>query len=87
MVVNPFQTFFEEWRAAGWKLRIFLLWGSLNDALSIALLVGSFLLIPLTVTPGSQQTLLLAFIALAMVWICSIFTIQPVYNYFDSGTG
>jgi len=80
MVANPFRTFFEEWRVASWKLRIFLIWQSLNVLLALVLISTSFLLIPLVMSPGSQQNLLLAFIALALVWICSIFTISPAYE-------
>lgn len=64
------------------RTRAFLLWDAGNTVVAVGLLVGAFALLVVTAEPGFQRGPLLAYIAVAVAWLLSIFTIGPLYERF-----
>ncbi|WP_135364870.1 hypothetical protein [Halosimplex halophilum] len=62
------------------RTRAFLLWNAGNTVVAVGLLVGAFALLVVTNAPGFQRGALLAYIAVAVLWLVSIFTIGPLYE-------
>ncbi|WP_436911190.1 hypothetical protein [Halosimplex marinum] len=63
----------------------FLVWNAGNTVVAVGLLVGAFALLVVTSAPGFQRGVLLAYIAVAVLWLVSIFTIGPLYERFAPG--
>lgn len=71
------------WAEAGRTMRAFLLWSGANTVVAFGLLVTSVFLLVVMNAPGFQRTVLFGYIAVAVVWIVSIFLIDAVYSYVD----
>lgn len=80
MIGYRVRRFLEAWRAEEGRMRLFLLWSGANTVLAFALLVGAFALLVVTNAPGYQRAVLVAYVAVAVAWMLSIFTIGPVYD-------
>lgn len=63
-------------------MRAFVVWNAGNTVVAVGLLVGAFALLVVANAPGFQRTPLLAYIAVAVLWLVSIFTIGPAYERF-----
>jgi len=80
MIGYRVQRFLETWRAEDRTTRLFLLWNGANTVVAFALLFGAFGILVATSAPGFQRGVLLAYVAVAVVWLVSIFAIAPVYD-------
>jgi len=82
MIGYRVQRFLDTWRAEDRTTRLFLLWNGANTVVAFALLFGAFGILVATNAPGFQRGVLLAYVAVAVVWLVSIFAIAPVYDRF-----
>ncbi|MFC7140935.1 hypothetical protein ACFQMA_14010 [Halosimplex aquaticum] len=79
-MIGSVRQFLAAWREEERAMQAFLLWNAGNTAVAVALLVGAFALLVATSAPGFQRTPLLSYIAVAVVWLVSIFGIGPAYD-------
>jgi len=80
MIGYRVRRFLEVWEEEDRTMRAFLAWNAANTWLAFALLVGSVGLLAVMSAPGFQRTVLLSYIAVAVVWLVSVFVIGPVYE-------
>lgn len=80
MILYRLRRFVAAWREEDTRVQAFLAWNAANTLTAFALLFSSFFLLVLASAPGYQRTLLLAYIAVAVVWLLSVFVIGPVYD-------
>ncbi|WP_459193455.1 hypothetical protein [Halosimplex sp. J119] len=80
MIGSQIRRFLAAWREESRAMQAFLLWDAGNTVVAVGLLVGAFALLVATSAPGFQRTPLLAYIAVAVCWLLSIFVIGPVYD-------
>ncbi|WP_436925293.1 hypothetical protein [Halosimplex amylolyticum] len=80
MIGYRIRQFVAAWREEGRAMQAFLLWNAGNTVVAVGLLVGAFALLVVTNAPGFQRTPLLAYIAVAVGWLVSIFAIGPAYD-------
>lgn len=81
-MIGPVRRFLATLAEEDARTRAFLLWNAGNTAVAVGLLVGAFALLVVTSEPGFQRGLLLTYIAVAVLWLVSIFTIGPAYDRF-----
>lgn len=86
-MTGAIQRFLEAMREESPAMRVFVLWNASNTVLAAGLLVGAFALLVVTSAPGFQREVLLAYIAVAVAWLVSIFTIGPAFERFGPGEG
>jgi len=80
MIGYRVRRFLDAWRAEDRATRLFLLWNGANTVVAFALLFGAFGLLFATSRPGYQRAVLVGYVAVAVVWLVSIFAIAPVYD-------
>jgi len=80
MIGYRLRLFLEAWREETGATRAFLLWGGANTVVAFALLFGAFGVLVATSAPGFQRGILLGYVAVAVCWLVSIFTIGPAYE-------
>jgi hypothetical protein len=72
--------FLDVWAQADRPTRVFLAWNAANTWLAFALLVGAVALLAVMSSPGFQRAILLSYIAVALLWLVSVFVIGPAYE-------
>ncbi|WP_415379515.1 hypothetical protein [Halosimplex sp. TS25] len=80
MIGYRIRQFLAAWREESRAMQAFLLWNAGNTVVAVGLLVGAFALLVVTSAPGFQRAVLLSYIAVAVVWLVSIFAIGPAYD-------
>jgi len=82
MIGYRVRRFLDAWRAEDRATKCFLLWNGANTVVAFALLFGAFGVLVATSEPGFQRTVLVAYVAVAVGWLVSIFAIAPAYDRF-----
>lgn len=82
MIGYRIRRFLDAWRGEDRVTRLFLAWNAANTLVAFALLFGAFALLVVTNAPGYQRTPLLAYVAVAVAWLFSVFGIGPAYERF-----
>jgi hypothetical protein len=80
MIGYRVRRFLEAWRAEDRATKLFLLWNGANTVVAFALLFGAFGILVATREPGFQRAILVGYVAVAVVWLVSIFAIAPAYD-------
>ncbi|MFB6087558.1 MAG: hypothetical protein ABEJ85_03465 [Haloarculaceae archaeon] len=81
MIGYRIRRFLDAWANADTDVRVFLAWQAANTGVAFGLLFSSFFLLFVMNAPGFQRAILFGYIAVAVLWICSIFGIEPVYRW------